>query len=259
MEKDIKDNLIKFGLSDIESRVYYSALAHENASVDVISRKANVNRTACYPVLEKLIKLGLMSRVKRKNKTVFRSSPPQKILDILKEKREGIEKIIPQLKTLYEVNRGKPDVKFYEGQEGVKTVLDSILEETREMLVFGDGNSFRRAIPGWTDTWSERRAKRGIKAKYLLKATPLAIEVGKRYKRSNALKCRMTKYRVLPEAYEIEYNGFYVYNNKVVLCIYEKEPLAIVIESHIVANLMRSMFNILWNLAEKYNNTLLKI
>lgn len=259
MEKEVKDNLIKFGLSDVEARVYYAALAMPNSSVDDISRRANINRTACYPVLEKLQKLGLVSKVKRNNKTVFKSSPPQKILDIIQEKAAGIEKIIPQLKTLYEVNRGKPDVKLYEGHEGMKTVLNMMLEEAREIFVFGDGNSFRRAIPGWTDQWSERRAKKGIKAKYLLKATSLAIDVGKQYRRSKTLKCRMTKYRVLPEAVEIEYNGFSVYNNKAVIFIYEKEPLAIVIESYIVTNLMRSVFNILWNLAEKYNDTLLKV
>ena len=258
MEKDIKENLINFGLTEPESKIYYSALKIDDASVDIISKQSGINRTACYPVLGKLIKLGLVSRAKKKGKTVYKSASPQKILDILNEKRKGVEKIIPQLNSLYEVNRGKPDVSFYEGQEGVKTVLNLILKETKEILVFGDGNSFKRAIPGWTDQYSLRRAKKGIKAKFLLKATPLSISCGKKYKTIKNIKSKYTKYRVLPEAYELEYNGFYVYNNKVALCVFEKEPLAIVIESKIISNLLRSMFNILWNIAEKYNNTLLR-
>jgi hypothetical protein len=180
------------------------------------------------------------------------------MLDILNEKKEGVEKIIPQLNSLYEVNRGKPNVNFFDGQEGVKTVLNSILEETKELLVFGDGNSFKHAIPGWTEQYSLRRAKKGIKAKFLLKATPLSIECGKKYKTIKDVKSEYTQYRVLPEAYELEYNGFYVYNNKVALCVFEKEPMAVVIESKIVANLLKSMFNILWIVAEKYDNTLLR-
>lgn len=180
------------------------------------------------------------------------------MLDILEEKKTGIESIAPQLNSLYEFGREKPNVSFYEGQEGIKTVLNSILEETKELLVFADGNSFKNAIPGWTDQYSLRRAKKGVKAKFLLKATPLSIKCGKEYKIGNNIKSKYTDYRVLPEAYELEYNGFYVYNNKVALCVFEKEPLAIVIESKIISSLLRSIFNILWNVAEKYNTTLLR-
>lgn len=258
MENNIKENLIKFGLSEQESKIYYSALKVNNASVYIISKQSGINRTACYPVLEKLIKLGLVSKARKKGKTIYKSASPQKMLDILEEKKTGIESIIPQLNSLYEIGREKPDVSFYDGQEGVKTVLNSILEETKELLVFGDGNSFKRAIPGWTDQYSLRRAKKGIKAKFLLKATPLSIKCGKEYRTIDNIKSRYTQYRVLPEAYELEYNGFYVYNDKVALCVFEREPLAIVIESKIISSLLRSVFNILWNIAEKYNATLLR-
>ncbi len=258
MENNIKENLIKFGLSEQESKIYYSALKVDNASVYVISKQSGVNRTACYPVLEKLIKLGLISKAKKKGKTIYKSASPQKMLDMLEEKKIGIESIVPQLNSLYETGREKPDVSFYEGQEGIKTVLNSILDETKELLIFSDGDSFRRAIPGWTDQYSLRRAKKGIKAKLLLKATPLSIKCGKEYKTGNNIKSKYTQYRVLPEAYELEYNGFYVYNNKVVLFVFEKEPLAIVIESKIISSLLRSIFNIFWNIAEKYNTTLLR-
>lgn len=76
MENNIKENLIKFGLSEQESKVYYSALKFVNASVYVISKQSGINRTACYPVLEKLIKLGLVSKAKKKGKTIYRSASP---------------------------------------------------------------------------------------------------------------------------------------------------------------------------------------
>jgi len=258
MEENIERELIKFGLSKAEAAVYYSSLALEEPSADNIARYAKINRTTCYPILERLKDLGLVSQAKKKGKTIFKASSPDKILDMIEDRKQGIEKIIPDLKSLFEVNRGKPEIKFYQGKEGLKTVLNLILKEAGEVLIFGDGDSFRRSIPGWTDYYSDKREGRKIRSKIILKATPTVIGYIKGLRKSFAQQNKLTEIRLLPEAYVIDYSGFDVFENKVVFYSFEKENIAVIIESGVISRMMRSVFSMLWNEAEKYNRTLLR-
>ncbi len=157
---------------------------------------------------------------------------------------------------MFEINRGRPDVRFYDGREGLKTVLSSILQETKEVLIFGDGDSFIKAIPGWTEAYVNKRSNKDIKIKIILKASPDAVKSIKKVRESSEQVRKLVKVRVLPEAYKIEYSGFDVYNNKVVFYSFAKQNNAVVIDSRLISTMMKTVFNILWETAEKYDNLL---
>jgi sugar-specific transcriptional regulator TrmB len=254
MNQKILENLIKFGLSDTEARVYCAALALEEAAVDKISRKAGVNRTSAYPILERLKNLGLISQIKKKGKTVFKAERPEKFLHLLEEKKESINAIIPDLKSLFDISRGRPDVRFYEGREGLKTVLNSILNEAKEVCIFGESESFIKAIPGWTEAYVEKRAKRQIKVRMILRATPYAVQSIKKINSSHI--SQYLKVRMLPEAYRSDYSGFDIFNNKVVLYTFEKQNTAVVIENSYISKMMGTVFEILWEVAGRYEHLL---
>lgn len=254
MDEKIIKNLINYGLSDTEARVYCSCLALDGESVDKISKHADVNRTSCYPILERLKDMGLISQVKKRGKTIFQASRPEKFYDLLDEKKEHIENIFTDLRSLFDISRGRPDVRFHEGAEGLKTVLNTMLDEAKEILIFGESDSFVKAIPGWMETYVERRAKKNIKVKLLLKASPHAIKSVKQIHSANEQIRKLTKVRMLPPAYKIEYSGFDVYNNKIVLYSFEKQNNAVVIENNLISEMMRTVYGILWETAEKYNH-----
>ncbi len=253
MNDKIIKNLIKYGLSESEARAYTSALTLENASVDKLAKHSDLNRTSLYPILDRLAILGLVSQVKKKGKTVIKSVPPAKFFDLLDTKKEAIENVLPDLKSLFDISHGRPDVGFYEGQEGLKTVMNSVLTEAKELYVFGEADSFIKAIPSWTENYVQKRIDKKIKVKMILKASPFAVRTIKQVQTlSNASK--LIKVRMLPTAYRIDYSGFDIFNNKVVLYSFEKQNNAVVIESKIINNLMRTVFDILWETSEKYKN-----
>ncbi len=252
----IINNLVRYGLTENEARIYCSVLALEEATVDRIARHADLNRTSSYPILERLKEIGLVSRNKKKMKTVFKAVRPEKLYDLLDEKRESVSAILPDLKSLFEISRGRPDVSFFEGKEGFKTVLGNILREAKEVSILGDGENFIRTIPGWTDAYVKKRAGQNIKVRLILKASPAGIASIKKLLRSDAKINQLLKVRALPEAYEINYSGFDIYNNKVVLYSFEKQNHAVVIESSVINQLMRTVFDILWENAGKYDHLL---
>lgn len=256
MNEKIIKNLIKYGLSDSEARAYTSALMLESAPVEKLAKNSGLNRTSLYPILERLFSLGLISQVKKKGKTVIKSVPPEKFFDLLDEKKEAVEDILPDLRSLFDISRGRPDVSFYEGQEGLKTVMNSVLNEAKELYVFGEADSFIKAIPEWTENYVKKRIDKKIKVKMILKASPFAVRTIKQIRGSSEAANKLIKVRMLPPAYKIDYSAFDIFNNKVVLYSFEKQNNATVIESNIISNLMRTVFDILWDAAEKYKSLL---
>lgn len=252
-ERIIK-NLTEYGLTEHEAKIYCSTLALEEATVDRIARHADLNRTSSYPIFERLKKLGLVGQGKKNKKTVFKAVRPEKFLNLLEEKKEKITSILPDLKALFDISRGRPGVSFFEGAEGLKTVLSDILNEAKEVCILGEGESFVNAIPGWIDAYIKKRAGKKIKIKMILRATPYSLGTIPNMRQLDANG--LLQIRVLPEGYRIDSSGFDIYNNKVVLYSFEKDNHAVVVESAMIARLMKTVFDILWIEAGRYDNLL---
>lgn len=246
-------NLIKYGLSEHEAKIYCSVLALEEATVDRIARHAELNRTSSYPILERLKQLGLLGQGKKKKKTVYKAVRPERLFELLDEKKESVSRILPDLKSLFDISRGRPDVSFFEGSEGLKTVLNNILEEAKEICILGDGENFINVIPGWTSAYVKKRAGKNIKVRLILRGTPNAIKSIKKHLETDNQINKSLKVRFLPELYKINFGGFDIYNNKVILYSFEKQNHAVVIESHIINQTMRTVFDVLWEFSEKFD------
>lgn len=258
MDKNVIEKLRQFGFSESEAKVYLAVLALEKSTVDAIARKVNINRTSCYSILERLKEQGIASQVKKGGKSVFKAAAPEKLLEILDEKRQSIETILPELSSSFEIYGNKPEVRFYEGKEGLKTVLNVIIRETKEVLIYGDGDSFKKAIPGWTSEYSRRRVEKNMPARIILKASESAIASAKRNRRDAGDKNRLNNIRVIPEALVADNSGFDVFADKVVIYTFAKKPLAVVVSDKIISKMMKLVFESLWREAEKYNQTLLR-
>lgn len=253
--KKIQEVLEYFGLSETEAKIYHAVLALEDAPVDKISRRSGTNRTSTYPVLERLEKMGLVGRLKKKGKTIYRAAAPEKFIDILEDKKDKIKSALPDLKSLFALQEGRPSVQLFEGVEGLKTVLNMILNEaTTEVLIFSDGESFLKKIPGWADAYVLKRAKKNIRTRLVLKSSDYNIQAVRNIREGKTEKAKTTRMRLLPESYDLDDSGFDIYNNKVVFYSFDKQNVAIVIESKIISRLMRVNFEILWNEAGRYDN-----
>jgi len=258
MDQNILAQLESAGLSNTEAKLYCALLALDEAPADALARSAGVNRTSCYDALERLVERNLASRLKRKGKTLFRAGAPEQLEAMLEERREQLERVMPELRNLFAVHEGTPVVRLYEGRAGLKAMLQRVLNEAKgEVLIFGDGDSFGRAIPGWTEAHAERRAARSLKARIILKGSASAIQSAKR-KLAAGAKASDTKIRVLPEGHKIEHAGFDVFNQTVVLYSFDRQNVAVAVESRLISALMRTVFELLWIEAERYNDTLLK-
>ncbi len=125
--------LKKLGLSEKEAKVYVAALELGAQTAQLIARKANVNRATTYVILQGLIAKGLASTITQGKKSLFAAEAPEQLDHLLRKREEDIfehrrdlEKMIPELRALYNRAEGKPKVRFFEGYEGIRSMVEEV-------------------------------------------------------------------------------------------------------------------------------------
>jgi len=118
--KELEKSLISLGFSDKEAGVYMALLKLGKGTVSEIARRARINRTTGYDILDTLIAKGLASMSGKEPKQEYAAETPEKILKLLQEKieqdknaLEEAREIIPRLTPFYQTGN-RPRVRFYE-------------------------------------------------------------------------------------------------------------------------------------------------
>ena len=167
----------KLGLSDKEIGVYLALLEHGAQSVRGLSRLAELNRGTTYDILRKLQEQGLVSYYHQAKKQKFAAEDAGKLLRLaetraqeLAETKEGLSRLIPELKSLEKKGGGGPTARFYEGKAGVRFILEDLLatvskQREKEYCVYSAthaSDDINAACPGFTP--ARIRKKIGVKA-----------------------------------------------------------------------------------------------
>jgi sugar-specific transcriptional regulator TrmB len=256
-ETDILALLQLAGLDRRESAFYAAALSLGKGLVSQVAQTADLNRSASYEVMEALKARGLVSTAKSSRGLLVIASDPEHLLNDQKERYEKLSTHIADLKYLFTLAKHEPGVRMYEGKEGLKEVLQMLLASEDAVCIYGDGDAFKKAIPGWTEYYSTERANRAIRSRLLLKASPEVMASAQVLTTRQSAKAHFSTIRVLPSALGVV-GGFDVVGDKLVLYSFEETVVAVVIESKLISQMMMGVFNMLWTLAEPYQKTLLK-
>ncbi len=136
---ELKKILEEFGLSEKETSVYVSLLHLGPSPARMVARNSGVNRGTAYDILRKLVSLGLASFY-QKGKHHFAAEPPEKLVDALEDKQTQLERLkvtitekIPELKSMFAQQGGRPTIRVYEGSKGVKKILEDILNTLKNL------------------------------------------------------------------------------------------------------------------------------
>lgn len=131
----IEKALQNFGLSDKETKVYLAALELGISTIQDLSKKSEVNRATTYIQVESLKKKGLINLMERGKKTMIVAEKPQRLVDILEQKKDRIElmekefhKIMPDLEAIYNVKADRPRVRFIDTAAGSKFLLEEMMK-----------------------------------------------------------------------------------------------------------------------------------
>ncbi|MBU0461646.1 MAG: hypothetical protein KJ574_03600, partial [Nanoarchaeota archaeon] len=212
-----------------------------------IALKSDLPRTLVYDILERLIDFGLISYCITQNKKHFTAANPQELLRILKDKETAVRSALPQLDTLYSTKGVKrPKVQIYEGNEGMKNVMDDILRSgVKIFIAYGSSRSSFEVIPAFMEEWHNERIKKKVIMRILYNNTREAREKLK----SRTTSLAYTQHKFMPIQLESP-TATLIYSNKVVLQSWTKEPFAVMIESEDMARNQKEYFEELWKIAK---------
>ena len=237
--------LTSFGLSEKETSVYLAILELGRGTVTEISRKANINRTSGYDILDSLSSQGLVRVSGKEPKQEYVAESPDSILALLEKRLHETElniraakEFIPKLKTIHRVE-DRPQVKFYEGSEGLRQVYEDTLTSHEPILAYAAIDDMHKGLPDYFPEYYKRRADKGISIRGIVPRTEAAVAQSafdEEEKREIAF-VPADKYYFSPE--------INIYDNKIMIASW-REKLGIIIESAEVADAMKKIFALAW-------------
>jgi HTH-type transcriptional regulator, sugar sensing transcriptional regulator len=239
----MNEKLLKeIGLTETEIKVYLSLLSLGATSAGRIVEDTGIYRKNLYDALNKLIEKGLVTFVVENKIKVFQPKNPENLVNYLEEKKakidekkDEIEKIIPQLKSKFNSLPSEIESEIYRGVDGIKTILKECLNH-KEVLFMGATGDVENRMPYFWPHYNKKRIKMKSKWKLLLvceaKDKPLT-------------KSPLYEYKVLPKILS-GLNVIYIYGDYVANVLWLEKPVAFVIKHQNLANNYRKYFNFLW-------------
>ena len=251
----MKEQLGKLGFSPKEADIYLALLELGTAVVSDVAKRANINRSTTYILLDSLAEKGLVSTSEKQNIKFFSVTPPERLLqymqDLVKKNTELVglaHNLLPELKSLYIGVGPKPRVQFFEGTEGLKTAYEDTLTSKETIRAYASIENMHKAIPDYFPEYYQRRAQQNIAIRAILPDTPEARERTKHNQEESreSLLVPSDEYAFSPE--------INIYDNKIVfMSLVEK--FALVIESQELADALKKVFELSWaeakNLSKK--------
>ena len=242
------NQLKSLGLSDNEAKVYMAMLELGPATVLEISAKAGVNRPTTYVQIEVLKKMGLASTQTKGKKQLFIAESPEQLEFMidrqkteLEQKKEELKKLLPELTAMLSVSDQKPQVRFFEGKEGLLKMQTELLKsKTNEVVSFASADGILKIFPDHPRTLSSKRVQRGIRSRLIY--TNIGEPVLKRHD-DNML--RETKY-VSPDKFPFK-SDVAIYGDNISISALEGKVVGVIITHKELADSFRALFNLLWD------------
>lgn len=130
---NVSENLIEFGLNEREAVIYLYLLKHKDQTVFQVAKNVNLPRTTVYNDLERLKKLDLVGIFKKNQVAYWFAEHPRRLVRKAEQKATKIKEIFPELEAMMEKTGSQPEVRFYEGKESIKDIINGLYDllETR--------------------------------------------------------------------------------------------------------------------------------
>lgn len=256
MNQQLVPNLLSLGLSDKEAKLYITLLEIGANPVSAVARKAGITRTTAYASLESLKAKGLVSVIEQQGIAQYAPVSPKKLEEYAKNESEKAAKnyesmkaLVPSLKKLTGDLVLAPKVKYFEGLEGIKTILldsiDTLKElpkERRIKYAYSSAPEVSSDLRHFLDEYIELREKNGISVRGIFPQSKRTEE----YK--GKVHLNFAQIKILPKDIHFKVDSeIAIYADKVAIMSLKDDRLhGLIIESPEIASTERSIFELAW-------------
>lgn len=241
----MQEELKQFGLSENEITVYVSLIKAGTSTANRIAELSGLKRSTTYDNLSLLINKGIVSLSVRDNVNYYEAAEPQKLVDLLEESKERLQKIIPKLESLKGSVTERTGVTFFEGKKGVLTVLNDIIAERKPLWFYGSRKKALLALQHYPENFLQKRAEHGIHLKAVL------AEEDKGDSSYNSPKIMKLSEIKFSKALNRITTNVFIYSDRVAFMTSTENPVGIIVRNKEVVEQQKTIFTIFWDLALK--------
>lgn len=245
------NELIQFGLTKTQAKVLDFLLDRGESKVRDITKVIRHPRGVVYKTLEELILLELVEKSEKdKEIAKFQANHPRNIEKLLEEKEKKLKQnkkifseVLPMLSSSFNMTIGKPGVKFYEGEEGLRKILFDTLSSKTEILTFLNEEEISKEekFNKINEEYVARREKKGIVKKVIIFGEKKLDENDEEYQKVTQVKYASGEKSPFKSIFQI-------YDGKVSFQIVDGEKLiSVLIEDENIYQMQKTFFEILWN------------
>lgn len=241
-----------FGCTPRETDIYLHLLQTGPSSVQMIARSLKQNRVTVHSAVDQLIDKGFLFESRKGKRRLLAAEDPDVFRRLLSKRQSelnllapGVDQIAQMLSGIRKTDQSVPTVKFYEGIDGLKKMLDETLSSTGEVLVFTYVDLFSKLLsPKYLENYYIRRAKRGISTRLIFPHGEFGKKVNARAKEYNM------RIRFLSKGIQWR-SGIFAWNNIVAIQSFtEGKVTCTVIENEDIAYFYRHViYEMCWQQA----------
>jgi sugar-specific transcriptional regulator TrmB len=240
------------GLSENEISIYSTLVREGGLPASQTARRAGRSRVVTYQTLDSLELKGLITRkpAARNGIMWFYPAHPRLLADLARKREEQVKsetaEIVDSIGSLvsqYNSHAGLPNVKFFEGIQGLKALYEDILEEGSDIMLLR--SPFDNDFPEFKDMVSAQITAQISESIHTRAIVP-------RYDQPNRISLSEQDARNLVERREYNLADFQIpaqiiiYANKVGISQFTNPASTTILESAPVATTFRILFEIFW-------------
>src|SRR3972149_1082140 len=235
------------GMTDVEGQVYMTLLELGGGYVSGVAKKAKLPRVNCYHTLENLTKKGLVSYITKDKVRFYSAEPPQKIVNVLEEKFHYAQKLLPDLLSITNTLTFKPEISYYEGIEGIKSILDDTLTAKKELLGYSNLKGAAELLDKeLIMNYAEKKMRKKLKTRIICPSSEEAFDFTKNYYPKDFPIELLEILFVNPREFCFEHE-ITIYDDKVaVISLNKDELIGMIFESPVYARSQTAIFNLAW-------------
>lgn len=247
-----EQHLTTAGLTKNQALIYEALIKNGRLSGGDTAYKAGISRPLTYKVLDELVDMGLVEKDEKSAKTArFVPKHPSILLDIAEKKKRQAETaeqtlsaILGQISSDFNLIAGRPNVRFFEGTDGLKKVLEDSLATKDEILSYTDIETIQKYFAEVSAEYVRAREGRGIKKRRIIVDTPFARAfVGRDGKIPEDI--RFIKHDAPPFQTVMQ-----IYDDTVSYITLDKNRMiGVIIEDAHIAKMHKYLFEYAWNTA----------
>ena len=248
---EIMNVLSNIGLDNKQAAVYMALLELGTAAVQSIAQKAQLKRPTTYLILDELQAKGLVSIVPRAKKILYTAESPDKLSQDLYKKQELVKRYMPNLLAMYNAKKEKPQVRLFEGKEGIKEVYRMIYSSS-QVDFFGTTKEVQAYDPDQLWDYVKRTQFEKVYIRDLLTHCKEDYEYAKKVKTGLNYEIRFIK----------EGSKFFtdnaVFGDDVVFFSFHPQIFAVMITSREISQAIKTLFEFAWASAEPFEKIIRK-